>query len=97
MKPGEAITKAPIFQHLSRPSLESIAKEAKVQRFAPGALLVTEGEDAVAFFVIVNGEAEVVKATASGSVVSRQARPPRLLWRNGSPGRVSAIGERARH
>ena len=61
MEPGEAITKAPIFQRLSRGSLESVAKTAKVQRFGPGAILVTEGEDANAFFVIVKGKAEVVK------------------------------------
>jgi CRP/FNR family transcriptional regulator len=61
MEPGEAITKAPIFQRLSRGSLESVAKTAKVQRFAPGAILVKEAEDANSFFVIVNGQAEVVK------------------------------------
>ena len=61
MEPGEAITRAPIFQRLSRSSLESVAKVAKVQRFASGTVLVREGEEANAFFVIVKGEAEVVK------------------------------------
>ncbi len=61
MEPGEAIVRAPIFQHLSRNSLESVAKAAKVQRFAPGAVLVKEGEDATAFFVMVSGKADVVK------------------------------------
>jgi len=75
MEPGEAITKAPIFQHLSRPSLESIAREATVQRYAPGSLLVTEGEDAVAFFVIVNGEAEVVKGGGPAPVVLDKLGP----------------------
>lgn len=61
MEPGEAIVAAPIFQHLSRSSLESVARSAKVQRFGAGDVLVKEGTDASAFFVIVNGEAEVVK------------------------------------
>ncbi len=61
MEPGEAIVAAPIFQHLSRSSLESVARSAKVQRFNAGDILVKEGTDASAFFVIVNGEAEVVK------------------------------------
>lgn len=61
MEPGEAIVAAPIFQHLSRSSLESVARSAKVQRFNAGDVLVKEGTDASAFFVIVNGEAEVVK------------------------------------
>lgn len=61
MEPGEAISAAPIFQHLSRPSLESVARSAKVQQYKAGDVLVKEGTDANAFFVIVNGEAEVVK------------------------------------
>ncbi len=69
MKPGEAITEAPIFQHLSRRSLKSVAKAAKVQRFAPGAVFVTEGEDANAFFVLVKGTAEVVKGLGRDDAV----------------------------
>ena len=69
MKPGEAITEAPIFQHLSRASLKSVAKAAKVQRFAPDAILVTEGEDANAFFVLVKGKAEVVKGLGRDDAV----------------------------
>lgn len=61
MKPGEAISAAPIFQHLRKSSMESVAKSAKVQRFKAGDVLVKEGTDATAFFVIVNGEAEVIK------------------------------------
>jgi CRP-like cAMP-binding protein len=69
MEPGEAITRAPIFQRLSRSSLESVAKTAKVQRFATGAVLVKEGEEANAFFVIVNGQAEVVKGLGRDDAV----------------------------
>ena len=69
MEPGEAITKAPIFQRLSRSSLESVAKTSKVQRFATGAVLVKEGEEANAFFVIVNGQAEVVKGLGRDDAV----------------------------
>jgi CRP-like cAMP-binding protein len=46
-----------------------VAKTAKVQRFGPGAVLVTEGEDAHAFFVIVNGRAEVVKGLGRDDAV----------------------------
>jgi CRP/FNR family cyclic AMP-dependent transcriptional regulator len=69
MEPGEAIVRAPIFQHLSRSSLESVAKSAKVQKFAPGDILVKEGADAVSFFVIVNGEAEAVKGLGGDGAV----------------------------
>ena len=70
MEPGEALTRAPIFQHLSRSSLESVAKAAKVQRFSAGDVLVKEGQDATAFFVIVNGEAEVVKGLGRDDAVA---------------------------
>jgi CRP-like cAMP-binding protein len=70
MEPGQAIVKAPIFQHLSRGSLESVAKVAKVQQFKSGDVLVTEGEDAMSFFVIVNGEAEVIKGLGKDGAVT---------------------------
>jgi hypothetical protein len=70
MEPGEALSRAPIFQHLSRSSLESVAKVAKVRRFSAGDVLVKEGQDATAFFVIVNGEAEVVKGLGQDDAVT---------------------------
>ena len=62
MEPREALARAPIFSQLERGSLEALARAAKVRRFAPGELLVREGEDAVAFYVVCSGQAEVVKA-----------------------------------
>ena len=62
MEPREALARAPIFAQLERGSLEALARAAKVRRFAPGELLVREGEDAVAFYVVCSGQAEVVKA-----------------------------------
>lgn len=61
MEVREALAKGPIFSNLRRGSLDSLGREAKVRRFAPGELLVKEGDEAVAFFVLCNGEAEVVK------------------------------------
>ena len=61
MEASEALAKAPIFSDLKRGTLKSIARAAKVRRFAAGELLVTEGEEAAAFFVLCRGQAEVVK------------------------------------
>jgi CRP-like cAMP-binding protein len=58
---SEALAKAPIFSDLKRGTLKSIARAAKVRRFAAGELLVKEGEEAAAFFVLCRGQAEVVK------------------------------------
>jgi CRP/FNR family cyclic AMP-dependent transcriptional regulator len=57
----EALARAPIFSGLKRSTLKSLGRAAKVRRFAPGELLVEEGDEAVAFFVLCRGQAEVVK------------------------------------
>jgi CRP/FNR family cyclic AMP-dependent transcriptional regulator len=57
----EALARAPIFSGLKRGTLKSLARAAKVRQFAPGELLVNEGDEAVAFFVLCQGQAEVVK------------------------------------
>jgi CRP/FNR family cyclic AMP-dependent transcriptional regulator len=57
----EALARAPIFCGLKGGTLKSLARAAKVRRFAPGELLVEEGEEAAAFFVLCRGQAEVVK------------------------------------
>ncbi len=61
MEAGEALLRAPIFSGLKRNTLKSLARAAKVRRFAPGDVLVEEGEEAAAFFVLCRGQAEVVK------------------------------------
>ena len=69
MEAGEAISRAPIFQRLSKSSLESVARVAKVRRFAPGELLAKEGDEAMGFSVLVSGEAEVVKGLGRDDAV----------------------------
>jgi CRP/FNR family cyclic AMP-dependent transcriptional regulator len=61
MEAREALARAPLFSNLKRDVLETLARSGKVQRFAPGELLVKEGEDASAFYVLCEGQAEVVK------------------------------------
>ena len=62
MDTGEALTQAPIFRALKQGQLKSLERTAKMRQFARGELLVREGEDAVAFYVVCSGQAEVVKA-----------------------------------
>ncbi len=61
MEAREALARAPIFSGLERGSIEALARAATVRRFAPGELLVKEGDEAVAFFVVCGGQAEAVK------------------------------------
>jgi CRP/FNR family cyclic AMP-dependent transcriptional regulator len=57
----EALARAPIFSRIKRDEFNALARTAKVHRFAPGELLVEEGEQAVAFYVLCRGQADVVK------------------------------------
>ena len=66
MEPREALTRAPLFASLKPSALDNLAPSAKVRRFAPGELLVKEGETAVAFYVLCEGEAEVVRRSGEG-------------------------------
>ena len=61
MDAKEALAKSSIFSALERGSLEALARAATVRRFAPGELLVKEGDEAVAFYVVCDGQAEAVK------------------------------------
>ena len=61
MDAKEALAKSSIFSALERDSLDALARAATVRRFAPGELLVKEGDEAVAFFVVCDGQAEAVK------------------------------------
>ena len=61
MEAREALARAPMFSSLKGGTLKSLARAAKVRRFAPDELLVEEGEEAAAFFVLCRGQAEVVK------------------------------------
>jgi len=55
-----------MFSGLKRGTLKSLARAAKVRQFGPGELLVEEGDEAVAFFVLCRGQAEVVKGLGQG-------------------------------
>ena len=61
MDAKEALAKSTIFSVLDQRSLNALARAATLRRFAPGDLLVKEGEEAVAFFVVCEGRLEVVK------------------------------------
>jgi CRP-like cAMP-binding protein len=61
MDAKEALVKSTIFSVLERGSLDALARAATVRRFTPGDLLVKEGDEAVAFFVVCEGQLEVVK------------------------------------
>ena len=61
----EQLGKAWIFSKLEKSDLQRIAKAVVSRKYTKGDTIVTEGEQAVAFFVIVGGKVEVTKAGSS--------------------------------
>ncbi len=61
MEPREALAVAPIFADLEKDVLKSLARSARMRRFAQGEVIASEGEDATAFFVLTEGRAEVIR------------------------------------
>jgi len=57
----DQLAKVWIFDKLERPDLARIAKSVVARSFSAGEEIVKEGEQAVAFYVIVKGKVEVLK------------------------------------
>ena len=51
----------PIFSRLEKKDLERLGKSAVQRKFAKGDIIVKEGEQAVAVYVIVSGKVDVLK------------------------------------
>jgi CRP/FNR family cyclic AMP-dependent transcriptional regulator len=61
MDAREALARSAIFSVLQRGFLDALARAATVRRFSSGESLVKEGDEAVAFYVVSQGQLEVVK------------------------------------
>ncbi len=61
MDAKEALARSAIFSVLEKGSLEALARAATVRCFAPGEVVVKEGDEAVSFYVVCQGQLEVVK------------------------------------
>ena len=58
-----ALAATPLFEHVDRSEIERIAGIARPVFFPAGFEIVTEGDDGLGFFVITEGEVEVVRGT----------------------------------
>jgi CRP-like cAMP-binding protein len=59
----DVLGKVPIFSGLEKDDIARLAKVVVARKYAPGEAIVKEGEQAVAFYVIVNGKVDVMKGT----------------------------------
>ncbi len=62
----DTLAQVPLFSQLSRRDLKRLAKGTVRRQFAKDDVIVTEGEQAIAFYLICSGRAEVLKG-AGGS------------------------------
>jgi CRP/FNR family transcriptional regulator, cyclic AMP receptor protein len=61
----EALAAVPLFSQFSRKDLARLSRAVVERTYKKGETVVKEGEQAVAFFVIVKGKVEVAHATGS--------------------------------
>jgi CRP-like cAMP-binding protein len=57
----EELAKVDLFSRLERSALTRIGKSAVPRKYSKGETIVKEGEQAVAFYVVVSGKAEATK------------------------------------
>jgi CRP/FNR family cyclic AMP-dependent transcriptional regulator len=68
----ETLAQVPLFRTLNRRALERVAKVVRPVVFPPGFEIVKEGDDGLGFFLIQEGQVEVVK----GGVKLNTLGPP---------------------
>jgi len=57
----DALAKVPLFSEFSRKDIERLAKGTVTHEYASGSVIVKEGDQALGFFLILSGRAEVIK------------------------------------
>jgi CRP/FNR family transcriptional regulator, cyclic AMP receptor protein len=61
MKRSEALAQVPLFSSLSPKHLRQLAKQTLDYRYEPGHVLITQGEEGETLFVVLEGEAKIVR------------------------------------
>jgi len=65
MSHEDTLAKVPLFSELGRRDLRQLAQTAVERHYKAGQTIVEQGETAVAFFVLIDGKAEVVRGLGS--------------------------------
>lgn len=89
---ADLIAGIPVFSTLPRAELERMADILRLREFAPGALLMREGEDDDHFYILLYGEAEVIKALGTPDERHLGIRPHGTLF-----GEMSLFDPQGRH
>jgi CRP-like cAMP-binding protein len=87
---AELLQNVPLFSSLSASERKLLAFTSQLQCFAPGDILMRQGEPAECAYVILEGEVEVLGATSTGEFVVA------TLGRNAMPGEIGVFTDAPR-
>jgi CRP/FNR family cyclic AMP-dependent transcriptional regulator len=65
----DALAATPLLAGVNKPVLELLAAEGEILSFSAGSFIVREGEPGHSFFILVEGEVEVMKTNSLGHVI----------------------------
>lgn len=68
-----ALQRVPLFSDLRTSTLRRVARLAEAREFAPDALIIREGEPANAFYILLEGRAEVFRGKRAVRVATLRA------------------------
>ena len=87
---AEMLRNVPLFSGMSASELKLLAFTSQVNCFAPGEILMRQGDPADCAYVILEGEAEVLARTHAGEFVVA------TLGRNAVPGEIGVLTDAPR-
>jgi CRP-like cAMP-binding protein len=58
------LARVPLFRHLSSRQLQNLAKLTAPREYPAGAYIVTQGEEGIGLFVVIEGQADAVRTYA---------------------------------
>ncbi len=87
---AEMLRNVPLFSGMSASELKLLAFTSQVNCFAPGEILMRQGDPADCTYVILDGEAEVLARTHAGEFVVA------VLGRNAVPGEIGVLTDAPR-
>jgi CRP/FNR family transcriptional regulator, cyclic AMP receptor protein len=91
----ETLAAVPLFSGLSKHDLLVILNSAKVEEFAPGTTMVTEGEAGKAFYVITKGRAKVAVEGKDVATLEEGAYFGEMGALDGGPRAATIVAETA--
>ena len=65
----DVLKEVPIFEELSNREIQNIARIAYQRYYSAGEVIIHEGQNAAGMYIMVDGQAEVTKALADGTVL----------------------------